>query len=537
MFDDNGVGKAITQRLAALVAPDGEWRDHLWRIGTLGALEECLSSARSGASLTRKQYVIETARRVTERDPAITGKRLGRILSSLPKKADSFSLGSSSYFILEHEVNSTRIDYFELWDAYLGSVDESEDPLTSTVDITSIASYIAASLRSYGFSDIWIVKHCSYYLKHNADKSTLRGLLSTARTVQEKGSGIYTYLVPLRRRAAFDHESEPPWLSKIGFETKFAEHFPGAQLPSNVGGLMFEINALEKHSAYDTFLGKLSSAIMRSRVAASNWMLDISDTYWVTPGDGYEMQIIPAEASLIVIRSLDSDGGRRLLQPLPPELEAALDLLSNSDKTSARSACVTSWAMVETLFADSTDFGSLADIADRAADLLTCMYVADLLLGLAKGHTRVADDQLSQKLGEIPEGQRIAILVGHLAVGGSLMVGEGQGLVSLQEARRLVGSKNYVHQLRNEFSESLRRLYDTRNQIVHAGVLEPYAMNTTLLVSSKLLAAILDEVISSSFYSEEPTALLAAKCRWLLNRVEDGPDLALLGAFRGGAPG
>ncbi|MFD8102874.1 hypothetical protein ACFV24_25380 [Nocardia fluminea] len=537
MFEDDGVGKAITQRIAALVAADGEWRDNLWRVGTLGALEECLSLAGSGASLARKQYVISTARRVTEQDPAITGKRRGQILGSLPKKADAFSLGSSSYFIMKHEVESVRVDYFDLWESHIESIDESEDPKKTRVDINSIAGYIAAALRTYGFSDRWIAKTCSYYLNHSSGRSSLRALIGKASEVFTNGAGIYTYLIPLIRRAAFDYRSGPPWLSKEEFSVRFAEYFPEIEPPDHVGGLVLQITALEKHSAYDLFVRELSSAAMRSRIGAGKRTPDFSDTYWVDPGDKCEMQITSADTPRLMVRSLDSEGGKHLLQPLTPELEAAVDLLGSSDGTSSRAACITSWAMVETLFADSTDFGSLADIADRAADLLTCMYVTDLLLGLANGHLRAAHDEFSHKLSSATPGQRFAFTVEHLAIGGELMAGEEQGTVALQEAKRLVSNSRYVHTLRNEFSESLRRLYDARNQIVHAGILEPYAMHTTLLVASKLLAAILDEAIRSSFYSEEPTALLAAKCRWLLNRIEGGTDLAVLGSFRGSASG
>ncbi|MBF6101713.1 hypothetical protein IU510_27210 [Nocardia cyriacigeorgica] len=531
MFDKHSVGESIAQRVSALIAADSGWSQCLWRIGTLGALEECLSLAKSGATLTRNQYVINTARRVTEKDPAILGKRRGQILSSLPKKADSFALGSSSYFLLRHEVDNLRSDYYELWDTYLSKIDESEDVEDTCIDINSTASYIAAHLRTCGFSDKWIAKHCSYYLNHHSEKSSLRELLKVAGDIFKKGSGLYEFLVPLPQ-VSFGRLTGAPWLPAEEFSREFEACFPEVDPPTHAGGLLFRIEALEKYGAYDSFVRKFSLARVRSRIGAGNRELAFVNSYWVVPGDGCEIQFEFADPFQLTISALDSEEGRRLLQPLPSELEAALDLLSNRKMAPSRSSCITSWAVMETLFADPTDFGSMADIADRAADLLTCMYVTDLFIRIADRHLQAEDDDLCIRLCSATAGKRFAYIVEHISMGRSIPDGEGQDIVDLQEAKRLVEEERYLHTIRNEFSEALRRLYDVRNQIVHAGILEPYAMDATLLVASKLLIAIIDEAIEDSFHSEEPTALLAAKCRWLLNRVEGGKSLALLGAFK-----
>jgi hypothetical protein len=49
---------------------------------------------------------------------------------------------------------------------------------------------------------------------------------------------------------------------------------------------------------------------------------------------------------------------------------------------------------------------------------------------------------------------------------------------------------------RRQIASALRRLYDVRNQVVHAGVIEPYGLRVTLVSLSALLSAVVNETIS-----------------------------------------
>ncbi|MGA4791292.1 hypothetical protein [Nocardia sp. AB354] len=530
MFTKDGVGKVIALRIASLVDAESTWHNQLWQVGTLRAMQECMALAGSNPTSARVQYVVNTARRVIQHDPVLSGRRRGQALNSMPSKTDQFQHGTHSFFVLQHEINQLSLEYFEFWLAFIASLDEDEDPISTKLDLNLISCYIAGHLRWCGFSDKWILKHCNYYLKHNSEVSTLQDLLNSAASVARKGPGEYTYLVPLLSIDEDNEKSEPPWLTKNDFEDKFAEYMRGVTVPDHTGGLILQISAIEKYRAEELFAKALQEVITRGRMVGTKFEVESVGGAWMHPGSS-KVDLPDLERTPFSLQSLSIGGDRWRLHQLPAEIEAGLDLLSSVGTVSFRSSCVTTWAMVETMFADASDFGALADISDRPGDLLACMYITDLLDKLAASHSELGRDALANELKSADLYRRVELIVESLLSGNSLAVDTEYGPVLLQQARRLVLEKQQLHLIRAEFSESLRRLYACRNEIVHAGVLEPYSMTETVKVASKLLAAILDESVRNSQVSHEPVALVAAKCRWLINRVEIGADLAGLTAF------
>ncbi|MEV6213599.1 hypothetical protein [Nocardia sp. NPDC051833] len=531
MFNEDGVGKVIALRIASLVDADSAWHNYLWQVGTLRAMSDCMALADSNTTEARVQYVINTARRIIKNDPVLLGRRRGQVLDSMPKKADQFRSGTHSYFVLQHEIGQLESEYFSLWQRFIASIDECEDPISTKLDLNLISCYIAGHLRWCGFSDKWILKHCNYHIKHRPEDSTLEEMLTSAARVAQNGPGEYTFLVPLPVNGEYDLDSEPPWLSKSEFEGKFAEYMPGEEMPKNAGGLIFQAPAIEKYRATELFAKFLQDALARGRLVEAKLELKPDGGAWMHPGSNALDLPDLASTTFIPLESLAMGGDRWKLQKLRPDVEAGLDLLSNIGAVSMRSACVTTWAMVETMFADASDFGSLADISDRPADLLTCMYVTDLFDKLASSHMMLGDDELSVKLNGADMYRRVELTVDSLLAARTLCVDAEHGPILLQQARNLAVETGRFNVIRAEFSESIRRLYGSRNEIVHAGVIEPYGMGENLRVAAKLLAAVLDESLRHSQVSREPVALVAAKCRWLLNRVEIGADIAGLTTF------
>ncbi|MGW4844248.1 hypothetical protein [Nocardia brasiliensis] len=534
MFAKEGVGKVIAQRLASLVDADSAWHDQLWQVGTLRAMQDCIDLVESHATAARVQYVVGTARRSIENDPVLSGRRRGQVLSSLPRKADQFQAGTHSFFVLKHEIEQLVVDYFDLWHNFVSSLDEDEDPFSTQLDLEVVSCYIAGHLRWCDLSDKWILKHCNYYLKHCTEDSSLATILATAARVVGNGKGKYTYLIPLSSDRKYDHESQAPWLSKDDFDTEFVAFMPETPVPDHTGGLIFQVYAVEKYRAAELFAKELHNTLARGRLV--NKVLDIEsiDGAWMHPGSArVDLPDIEA-ASFSSLRSLNLAGDRWTLRPLPARVEAGLDLLSTVGTVSVRSACVAIWTMVETMFADASDFGSLGDISDRPADLLACMYVTGLFDKLASSHEAHGHDALAHQLSSEDLHGRVELIVAALLAQASIAVDRGHGPILLQQARKFVAGPHQLALLRTEFSESLRRLYGSRNEIVHAGVLAPHAIRENVHVATKLLAAVMDEAVRNACSSPEPIALVAAKCRWLMNRVEIGADIAGLAAYRPG---
>ena len=101
----------------------------------------------------------------------------------------------------------------------------------------------------------------------------------------------------------------------------------------------------------------------------------------------------------------------------------------------------------------------------------------------------------------------------------SLSVNNVLGAVAVRRAADTsVATINATH---DQIANALRRLYDVRNQVVHAGAIEPYGLQVTLANSASLLSAVINETISYRRRTGDARQL-AARARWLLTSVAEG---------------
>lgn len=241
-----------------------------------------------------------------------------------------------------------------------------------------------------------------------------------------------------------------------------------------------------------------------------------------------KVDLTPALPTDFRVRSLDVEGGKLLFEIMSEEIEAAFDLLTTFQSGPERAACIGAWAALESLLADPGDFGNLAEVADRAADILTCRYVVDEFLSLTTAHNRASNDALSANIADADSMTRIKLLEQHLKNGGDIVVGAGMGALVARRAKHQIGDPSEVDDIRNDISGTLRRLYQARNQIVHTGALKPYGFDMMMISAQVLLSVLMDKVIVAARTSGDPAGLIAAKARWCLQRVRSGQSFSLL---------
>ncbi|WP_223690715.1 hypothetical protein [Leifsonia poae] len=321
----------------------------------------------------------------------------------------------------------------------------------------------------------------------------------------------------------------PPLLQKREFEARFSEFLPGVPLPDNRGGLEIRVETVDKYAAINDAQLALRRVVERYRASHSKRRFTLAEVSWVSPGSWSVALSLEPELG-IGVRELDSDGGGEMFDRASEELEAALDLLTAADQTSSRAAMVAAWATLETLFAGAGDFGDLASVADRAADVLVCMYVRDTFTALAIGHARAGDDGLAIALREASDGQTAKLVEAALPEH-VMSVPSGLGLLARERAASLDAQE--VASVRTQLAAVLCRLYDMRNQIVHAGRMEPYGLRRTYAESAVLLSALLDELLRQHRSSGRTAREVAGRAGWLVGRVandrESPASLAELG--------
>lgn len=529
MFETASLGNLLSKRIVELFDTQATWTRRMWRYGTMAQLNEFLALAATGASTGAREFSLAATNRAVSRDPAIHGMRRGTILNFLPKKnnLDRFVKNSHSFHLLSEEIESLNSEYLSLWIEAIERAGEDSAPMLSSIDVELAATLLAGHLQSVGFSNKWILNHFTYELKRKESTSSILASLRVTDRLIRQGPGEFTFLLPLDRSMHINSSAKAPWLSRADFAARFLELQPDYVVPDNYGGLEIHVQALEKYSAQERASRFLLQVAGRVRSSSQKRKLVHGWTAWMQPG-GVEVDLSPKGREGLHIPSLDRDGGQQIFQPLQRDVEAALDLLEGFELGSERNACISAWAAIESLLADSSDFGNLVEVADRAAAILTCCYVQEEFRGLSVAHARAAEDSLAEALRSAPLDRRIALLEEHLGAGGTLNTGDGLGLLVATRVKQMIPDRQALNNLRADISAALRRLYYARNQIAHAGAVELYGFNMILASMRPLVSALLDKLINSAQDSPMSASLLAAKAHWALEHVCAGEDLSML---------
>ncbi|MBB2965599.1 hypothetical protein FHX33_000331 [Leifsonia aquatica] len=517
VLSDDGAGKAIIERVVDLHSLTVPWAQQLWRTNALQALRHCAALAESGARDRPKSWSLKYARDAIASDPNVPPAERGFLLRTLSINAEKLVPGSTSLLQLELAEGHLSENYWDWMIGFFNSKDDTQPVASSGIDIDQAAWRIGSLLRSAGLSDRWVVNYFSYHLNHNAKRVSVADVLVEAREVA-RGEPGWVFLVPLESARGYNIPSTPPFLPRRDFEDRFKTEFPTEPMPSNRGGLELRPDTIDKYAAIEWAEREVRALLNRHNAAGNRRILRPVNRAWVLPG-AWQTELSFAPQSRVRLPSLDAFGGGQLFHPASDEVEAATDLLIAADMTSERAACVATWSVLETLFADESDFGDLASIADRAADILVCLYVRDAYERLAVGHSRGGNDALADELRSSARPRRAELIAESLGTRG-LAVNSTLGAAAIQTALQLKqGAVAILHQ---QLATALRRLYDVRNQIVHAGVVAPYGLQSVYYDSVVLVSGLLSEVHAQYQSSGTSARRLAASASWHLGRVRDG---------------
>ena len=514
VFRRGSIGQAVAERIADMLTnAEVQWADRLWRPNTIDSIKYLLDLVQSEAKDGAKSDATEAARQSISNDLFIPRQHRKGILKSLeihPGKLQPTSVKNETLKSLCIELEDNYSDWVNY---YFDNFDDSVDLASSKVDGNALAWQLAAHLRSYGMSVEWIANFFNYNLRHNEEIVTLSSTMKTAHEIMQKDPG-WIFFIPAEKRSSFNVPS-PPLYQAAEFEDHFSRRFPEVPIPPNKGGLIVEVNTIDKHAGISEARLITQRAIDRLRASKSRRQITLATQAWVWPG-GWTTGLTLDSKQNIKVRQLDSDGGRHMFERLSEEIEAALDLLTAADRTSSRAATIASWAALETLFADDSDFGNLAIVSERAANILTCLYVKVTYSHIIRGHSRSGNDALATDLRSAGESEAALLLESKLPdhpVSVSPTLGElaRQRIVKLN-IRQVI----YIHsQLRGVF----RRLYDLRNQITHAGRMEPYGLDRTYEEATILLSALMDELLKQYRDNERNAREVAGRAEWLISRV------------------
>lgn len=508
------MGRSVVERMADMFAPQTPWANRLWRPSTIEALRHCLSLIEGGARETAKAYALAQVRSALLEDLAIHGRDRGGLLKSLQLDAKKMVAQSVTHARLSAVLEEIERRYPDWLRSMLDDLQDIEPVAGSKVDCDRLSWQLAAYLRSAGMSDKWIANYCHHELKFRVEEESLATVMRRALTVAAGEPG-WTFLIPLSERRSFNEEA-PPLLSRREFERRFKELFPGLDIPPHRGGVEIAANAVDKYGAIELVQVELQRLTDRYNASMTRRRITFGSEAWVSPG-AWSTNVEPVARRRLVVRQLDVAGGAELFSRVSEELEASLDLLTAAERTSSRAATIAAWGVLETLFADDSDYGQLVNVAERAADILLCLYVRDAFRSVARGHARFGKDSFATQLRGSSE-SAAALLVESALAEFSPSTNATLGEIARARISRL--SKLELERVHSQLAGVFHRLYDLRNQIVHAGSMSPFGLERTYEESIVLLSALLDELLVQRRERGRGARDVAGRAAWLIGRVE-----------------
>ena len=523
----------MVARLKDFFAHRTPWQRRLWNVGTLLGLQEvieytdaCLSGAASNAmGLT---FVVSTAKREVLRDPGAEPMKeeLTACLDRLDVETGSKDWRSKIDIAGRHEldqlVRHLRMDYLGNWCTPAG------DP---AVEFSARA--LASHLLDIGFSADHLYR---WITRVGANFSTLRDLVDAARDMVVS-MPPRTYLVSVPCAAPFQkpHEGNHRvvWLEGKQMQYWYGRWFPEDQRRHDSGGFLLTIKGhRDPWSAVEEARITIARVDARAKVSRPGndtirpeglaRVVEMIEplTGVVSPEDGTKMEGNPISYEMserprpVKIGSLlRQHSVYRFDDGLPAATDDALELASYMQSQSVGAAIAGGWSAVEALLIRAGE-GRHHKAADRLATLISCSLPRAELTPLAFEHMKHANDALADKLRESTNNsKRVRLVEDHLRSGKHLhLIDESDQAAERRIIAIIDQPREQLESIKRYLTESLRRLYNQRNSVMHSGSLRSPTLSATTRTAFSLVAAGLDRIVHAQLAANgqlEPASLVA----------------------------
>ncbi|XVU23891.1 hypothetical protein ACQPZJ_42705 [Actinoplanes sp. CA-054009] len=201
------------------------------------------------------------------------------------------------------------------------------------------------------------------------------------------------------------------------------------------------------------------------------------------------------------------------------------------------------WAATESLLSHPDDPGEeersgKAVAADRLATILACSWPRAELTALAYRHQPGSPDALARTLATCGTNRkRAAAVAGALAAGSTLDLAKrfrrDADIAAEHRMRRVVADpRGELATAATTFRIALRRLYRTRNIVLHGGSTRGVAVKATLRIAAPLVGAGLDRITHASLVEGLHPLALAARAEVGLRLVGGETGLTVADLLR-----
>jgi hypothetical protein len=521
----------VATRIKDFTTAKAPWSRRLWDVGTFLALDELHEA---GTWVPRKvlaQAAVDWQRHAMERilgeDPAVGSPAFRRELREVLNT--SLTVASDGRRRLRYLIDTARPEYLSRW---VSSVSAADPPRAERV-ARAVAAHLLDSGHSFAGLQRWI--------RDGREHLAATDLISEAAALLNRPIRTWKIVVPFR--ALQDHEKLathlPNWLSAADVlkAMEIANISPPTQ--QIIGALWYEVEARDAERAVEIAYDLVERLQARARFAApgpgvvplGEVLVEDERAALSRPGRRAQVLSLGAERRLY---SIAQDVQRFAEQTRSP-IDDALEIASGLNDGPLAPAVAGAWAALESLLTEARDPDEREKVvaASRAAALVTCSWPRAELTALSYRVRDVTGEDLVQRLSDCATNRERAALVadeiqacGYLPLERSWRTpSDTAAVVRMKEL--LANRRQVLGRVWFYVEVSLRRLYRSRNIVLHGGSIGGVALTATLRVTAPLVGAALDRITHAHIVNGADPLVLAAKAESALKLIDDelGPGL------------
>ncbi|MGP3959116.1 hypothetical protein ACTWPT_24200 [Nonomuraea sp. 3N208] len=507
------------------------WPRRLWDVSSFLALEELHEAGTWVDRRVLSQSALDWQRHEMERllgnDPALGSKAFRRELQECLRT--TLTVASDGRRKLRHLIDLGRPGYLVRWAA---CVAEADPPPPEKV-ARAVASHLLDSGHSMDGLNRW--------LREDRLGLSATDLISEAAGLLTQPPTCWTVVVPFATLHNWEELAAdlPHWIGAreatdlmASAGTKPATHV--------IGALSYEVEARDAERALEIVSDLVERLQARARFASTGSVTPF-DTAVVRNQGGAMPLRMPARGarvlSLAAERQLYVVGAepQRLADRRRSAVDEALEIASALNHGPVAPAIAGGWSALESLLTEARDPDERERVvaASRAAALVTCSWPRAELTALSYRIRRTGDGDLAERLEQCASNRERAILIAtELAQGRSLPLERSwrrrSDIAAVARMRALLADPVPVlARVRRYVEISLRRLYRSRNIVLHGGSTGGVALQAALRVTAPLVGAALDRLTHADLVAGVPPLVLASRAEIALRMVGDemGPGL------------
>lgn len=523
MFSQDGYTDLFVARLFDFFHRRSPWQRRLWRTGLVLELREVAEYSRvlgasAGTTEHGLKYVSNCVLRGLVLDQGVTDEERALIKDQLelPKVK-----GSEARSRIVEAANSLELTYLQSWKAAVTTVDGTRP------DVELASRALASHLLDGGFSSDHLHRWLTYH-KTRDGLVSLGELYDSAIAMARSSGDHYEVLVPFEQLPDVELPATSQFQRLSGPETTewLDQHDTEGLRYSSA--LTFEVEGRDPWAAVE----RASEIVARLRARATvghpgqtdmkpsgaAFLAGKDRRYGLAqPRRQVEVGAITRQGALFDVAEYGASS----------ELDDALELAATLEEGAPGAAISGGWAAVEGLLSYSDVRGDSPKAADRLAALVACSYPRAELTTLSYRHE--GQDALNTRLGATTSNRdRCVELESWFRDGNRLALSTASDRAAEERMLAVIDDPGAVlARVRDYATQTLRRLFNQRNLIMHSGTFRHVALDATLRTAPGLVGAGLDRIVHASLESRgEVTALTLAA------RAENELELLSKGAQR-----